>query len=256
MEISLFQALLLGLLYYLTNNGTPWVTGLGSVSIRQPIVCGTITGFVLGDPVQGCIIGATINTLYLGFVNAGGTLPADAGIGGIVGTALAISSGATAEAAVAIAVPLGILGTLIWTLRQTVNIYFVHQMDKAAAVGDVKKAVFWQTWPTQIFACLVTAIPVALLIYLGAPAVQGVITALSGTPLHVLQVAGTMLPALGIAMLLQMLNTRTGVVIFFVLGFFLQTYTGVGTLVIAIFGGILAWVYSELKFSSTHSEIE
>ena len=49
MHISIFQAILLGLLYYLTNNGTPWVTGLGSVSIRQPIVCGAITGLILGD---------------------------------------------------------------------------------------------------------------------------------------------------------------------------------------------------------------
>ena len=48
MHISIFQAILLGLLYYLTNNGTPWVTGLGSVSIRQPIVCGAITGLILG----------------------------------------------------------------------------------------------------------------------------------------------------------------------------------------------------------------
>ena len=56
------------------------------VSIRQPIVCGAITGLILGDVTQGVIIGATINTLYLGFINAGGTLPADAGIGGIVGT--------------------------------------------------------------------------------------------------------------------------------------------------------------------------
>lgn len=56
------------------------------------------------------------------------------GIGGIVGTALALSSGASAEAAIAIAVPLGIAGTMIWTLRQTVNIYFVHQMDKYALI--------------------------------------------------------------------------------------------------------------------------
>ena len=60
MHISIFQAILLGLLYYLTNNGTPWVTGLGSVSIRQPIVCGAITGLILGDVTQGVIIGATI----------------------------------------------------------------------------------------------------------------------------------------------------------------------------------------------------
>ena len=237
MHISIFQAILLGLLYYLTNNGTPWVTGLGSVSIRQPIVCGAITGLILGDV-----------TLYVGFINAGGTLPADAGIGGIVGTALALSSGASAEAAIAIAVPLGIAGTMIWTLRQTVNIYFVHQMDKYALTGDTKKMAFWQKWPTQIFACLVTTIPVAAMVYLGSAAVQGAIDALSGTPLHILSVIGSLLPAIGIGMLLKMLNTRKGILLFFVLGFFLQTYSGLGMLVIAIFAGILAYVYGELKF--------
>ena len=39
MHISIFQAILLGLLYYLTNNGTPWVTGLGSVSAQQSTHC-------------------------------------------------------------------------------------------------------------------------------------------------------------------------------------------------------------------------
>lgn len=170
------------------------------------------------------------------------------GIGGIVGTALALSSGASAEAAIAIAVPLGIAGTMIWTLRQTVNIYFVHQMDKYALTGDTKKMAFWQKWPTQIFACLVTTIPVAAMVYLGSAAVQGAIDALSGTPLHILSVIGSLLPAIGIGMLLKMLNTRKGILLFFVLGFFLQTYSGLGMLVIAIFAGILAYVYGELKF--------
>lgn len=85
MQISIIQAILIGTLYYLTNNGVPWLTGLGSVSIRQPICAGTIVGLILGKPVEGCIMGATINTLYLGFVNAGGTLPTDPGIGGVVG---------------------------------------------------------------------------------------------------------------------------------------------------------------------------
>lgn len=248
MSISLFQAILLGSLYYLTNNGTPLLTGLGSVSIRQPIVCGTITGLILGDVVQGVIIGATINTLYLGFINAGGTLPADAGIGGIVGTALAISSGTSAQAAIAIAVPLGILGTMIWTLRQTVDIYFVHKMDHYALEGDTKKMAFWQLWPAQIFAYLVTMIPVALLVYLGAPVVQGAITALSGTPLRILSAIGGLLPAIGIAMLMKMMNTRSGILMFFILGFFLQTYSGLNMLIIAVFASVFAYVYSELKF--------
>lgn len=175
-------------------------------------------------------------------------LPADAGIGGIVGTALALSSGASAEAAIAIAVPLGIAGTMIWTLRQTVNIYFVHQMDKYALTGDTKKMAILAEMANPDFcllsnynSCSRNGIP-------WTEAVQGAIDALSGTPLHILSVIGSLLPAIGIGMLLKMLNTRKGILLFFILGFFLQTYSGLGMLVIAIFAGILAYVYGELKF--------
>lgn len=248
MNISIIQAVLIGLLYYLTNNGVPWLTGLGSVSIRQPICAGTIVGIILGKPVEGCIMGATINTIYLGFINAGGTLPTDPGIGGVVGTALALSVNATPEVAMSIAVPLGIMGTMIWTLRQTVNIYFVHQMDKYALVGDIKKMSFWQLVPTQIFGCIVTAVPCALLVYFGASATQSVLDALAGTPLHILTVIGGLLPAVGIAMIIRMLNTRSGILVFFLFGFFLATYSGLSMLVISVFAGIIAYFYGELKF--------
>ena len=203
MHISIFQAILLGLLYYLTNNGTPWVTGLGSVSIRQPIVCGAITGLILGDVTQGVIIGATINTLYLGFINAGGTLPADAGIGGIVGTALALSSGASAEAAIAIAVPLGIAGTMIWTLRQTVNIYFVPGVLVALADAGVKRNGILAEMANPDFcllsnynSCSRNGIP-----WISSSTVRQSMHYQEHH--HILSVIGSLLPAIGIGMLLK-----------------------------------------------------
>lgn len=248
MQISIIQALMIGFVYYLTNNGVPWLTGLGSISLRQPIVSGTVVGIILGRPVEGCIMGATINTLYLGFVNAGGTLPTDPGIGGVVGTALALSSGATPEVAMSIAVPLGIMGTMIWNLRQTLNIFFVHKMDKYAAIGDTKKMAFWQLWPTQLLGLLVTAVPCALLVYFGADATQGILNSLAGTPLHILSVIGGILPAIGIAMILRMLNTRSGILVFFVFGFFLRTFSGLAMLPVAIFAAVIAYFYGEVMF--------
>lgn len=248
MQITLVQAILIGFVYYLTNNGVPWLTGLGSISLRQPIVSGTLVGIILGQPVQGCIIGATVNTLYLGFVNAGGTLPTDPGIGGVVGTALALSSGASPEVAMSIAIPLGIMGTMIWNLRQTVNIFFVHRMDRYAEIGDTKKMAFWQTWPTQLFGILVTLIPCALLVYFGAAQTQIILGKLAGTPLHVLTVIGGILPAIGIAMILKMLNTRNGILLFFVFGFYLRAYSGITMLAVAIFAVVIGYFYGELKF--------
>jgi len=54
MKITLIQALLIGIVYYLGNIGTPWLSLLGSISVvYKPLVAGTLVGFILGDPVQG-----------------------------------------------------------------------------------------------------------------------------------------------------------------------------------------------------------
>jgi len=69
MTISLLQAFLIGVTYYLGTIGTPWLSLLGSISVLyKPLVAGTVVGFIMGDPVQGCIIGAAINLPYIAFI--------------------------------------------------------------------------------------------------------------------------------------------------------------------------------------------
>ena len=58
MSISVVQAILIGIVYYLGINGTPWLTLLGSTIVQKPLVSGVLVGFILGDPVQGAIIGS------------------------------------------------------------------------------------------------------------------------------------------------------------------------------------------------------
>ena len=39
---------------------------VGSLNWLRPIVCGSLTGLVLGDPQTGCIVGATLELAFLG----------------------------------------------------------------------------------------------------------------------------------------------------------------------------------------------
>ena len=248
MDISLIQAILIGLLYYLTVAAPPWLTGLGGVSLRQPIVAGTIVGIILGEPLQGLIIGATINTLFLGFISAGGTVASEPGIAGIVGTALTIMSNSSPEIAVSLAVPFGLLGTLIWNVRMMVNSFFVHWLDELVETGDLKKMLFVQFVPAQIVTLLLSAVPVAAIVYFGGDAVNSTLKMLTGTPLNILKVIGGILPALGIAMTLRMISNRKGIIPAFILGFFLITYAKIPILLLAVFATIGAYFYVEVKF--------
>lgn len=248
MQISILQAVLIGFLYYLTVANSPWLTGLTSVSIRQPIVAGTIVGLILGQPTEGVIIGATINILYLGFISAGGAVASEPGIAGIVGTALAIATKSSPEVAVSLAIPFGLVGTLLWNTRMTMNSFFVHILDNLAAKGEVRKMLYIQLVPAQLATFILTAVPVGLIVYFGSGAVDSLLTSLVGKPLAILQAIGGILPALGIALTLRMLSNRKGIMVFFVLGFFGMTYFKLPMIVLALFAFIFAYVYAELKF--------
>ncbi|GFN36750.1 PTS mannose/fructose/sorbose/N-acetylgalactosamine transporter subunit IIC [Tepidimicrobium xylanilyticum] len=251
MEITAFKAFLIALVYYLGNSS--WLFGVGYYTLYRPLVAGLIVGIILGDPVQGTIIGATINLMYVGFISAGGALPGDPALAGTLGTALAISSGLEPEAALALAVPLGLLGTLIWFGRMTLNSFFVHWVDKRAEEGDARGVSLLNMIPAQVFLFIISFIPVFLAVLYGPQAVESAIAFLGENVLSALMVVGGMMPALGIAMNLRAIFKGDNRAYFF-LGFFLSIYLKLDVIGIAIFGAIAAFIHMTFKKDILESE--
>ena len=117
-KVGLGAAILIGLGYYLANS--PWLMGVGYFTLYRPLVAGFFVGIILGNPAQGTLIGAAINIAYLGFISAGGSLPGDPALAGWLGTTLALAANLSYGQALALAVPIGLLGTVIWNVRMTV----------------------------------------------------------------------------------------------------------------------------------------
>lgn len=245
MEINFIQAILIGFVYYLGINGTPWISLLGTHGWMRPMVNGTVVGLILGDPVTGCMIGTAINLPYLAFISAGGTVAMDPALAGTLGTAFAMIAGVEPAVAVTLAVPIGLLGTIVWMLHMTVDITFVHMADKAAAEGDIDKINFLHVIPPQIFLIIISVIPVALAAYFGADYIVKLIDLLSGRPLEILGLIGGMLPALGIAMNLRSMNSE-GTLVLFLLGFLLTVYSGLPILAVSLFAAIFAYIYTNI----------
>ena len=114
--MSIVQAILLGVLYWIGEANLPFV---GLWTVQRPLVCGWIAGIILGDALTGAMVGASINLVYLGFISAGGSMPADMALAGTLGAAFAITGNLDADTALALAVPIGLLGTLVWYCRMT-----------------------------------------------------------------------------------------------------------------------------------------
>lgn len=242
MTITMLQAILLGVVYWLAIGNLPFV---GLWSLQRPLVCGLVTGFILGDPVQGAVIGASINLVYLGFMSAGGSMPADMGLAGILGTAYAIAGGLDAQTALALAVPIGILGTIVWYLRMTFDSVFVHMVD-----GFIEKEQYNKIWIgnvllPQIFAFVICVIPCTLAAYFGANYIQGILNLLSGRILTVFQIIGGLMPALGIGITLMYIFKGEAKVFLF-LGFVLAVYSGFGLLTLGVIALLVAIIYVQV----------
>jgi PTS system mannose-specific IID component len=244
--MTVFQALLIALLYYVANSPWPF-GGLGNYAIiYRPMVAGLVVGIILGDPVTGTIIGATINLMYIGFISAGGSMPADMSLAGILGTALAITSGIDANAALAIAVPLGLLGALVWVGHLTLDTVFVRLADKYAEEGKPEKMWIANILLPQLLLFLMTAPPCFVAAYFGANYVSSIIAALGGNFLRILSLIGGMLPAVGIGtMLIAIFKGEARA--FFFLGFLIAGYFKLGTLPIGLIFLCVAIIYVGLK---------
>ena len=241
--MTIVQAILCGLLYWLAVGNLPFV---GLWSIQRPLVCGLITGAILGDPVMGAVTGGSINLVYLGFISAGGSMPADMALAGILGTAYAIVGGIDAQTALALAVPIGILGTIVWYLRMTFDSIFVHVADGFIDKGQYDRIWIANVLLPQLFAAAITVAPCALAAYFGASYIEGLLDMLSGPVLTVFQVIGGLMPALGIAITLQYIFKGESVVFLF-LGFVLAVYSGLGLLPLGIIALIVAIVYVQVS---------
>lgn len=244
--ISLFQAILVGIGYYLSNS--PWLLGNGGFfGFYRPLVAGFLVGVILGQPVEGAQIGAAINILYLGFISAGGAIPADPSVAGWVGTALALGGGLDANQAIALGVAVGLLGTFVFFTRMSVDATFAHWADARAEAGDIGGVARMNFIPPQIFLFIISFIPATLAVYLGAPVVQNAIDWLNTNApwvLSGLQIAGGLLPAIGIAMNMRFIF-RGGVIPYFFIGYILAVASagGLNIVMIGIIGAALAFLH-------------
>jgi mannose/fructose/N-acetylgalactosamine-specific phosphotransferase system component IIC len=68
-------------------------TGFGQFMVSQPIVAGPLTGWLLGDPAAGVVIGAVLELICVLDMPVGTFVPADSTISTVSATAIAILSG-------------------------------------------------------------------------------------------------------------------------------------------------------------------
>ncbi|CUH95213.1 putative membrane protein [Propionispora sp. 2/2-37] len=204
-------------------------------AIRQPLFAALPIGFLMGDVTQAIIIGAAVQILYIGLVAAGSNLPADDCLAGLIAIPIAVKSGLTPELAIAIAVPVGLMGVFVDQLRKTVNVIFVHMADKYAQQGNIKQIQLCAVvYPTILSFFMRFPIPFFATLY-GANAVDSFMQGVPQWLIHGFSVAGGLLPALGFALTMFVIGKKNLLPWFFI-GYFMIQFSGIPVIGAAIFG--------------------
>ena len=251
--MALWQALLIGVLGYFGVNRTPWFFGQsgGFNGIAQPLVACTIMGVMFGNVEEGVAVGVALQAMYLGVIQPGGALPSDRGFATFIGGSLAIASGAGVEGAIALAVPLGLLGVALFQFCMTINAYFPHMGDRAAEKGD-RKGIVVAHLLAQVPTFLIYVTIYTLANYLGVGFVESMIAALPEQIVRALSIMGRILPTIGFAMLLKYIITRgqEWLIGFFVMGFVLLKNTSFNIVSLTLFGMGIAIMFVVARYGT------
>ena len=245
------QALLVGLI---AGIGMLDERVLGATLFGRPIVLSVFVGLALGDIKQGIIIGAQLELIWMGIAGIGVSTPPDYVTGGVIGTALAIISHKGIGVALTIAVPVAVLASYLGTLVRVVNLWFSHKADKYAETANFKGINLMLLLPTILFF-FSAFVPTFLAMLLGASKINLIINAIPKVILDGLTVAGNLLPAVGFALLLDMLFSKK-LFVFFFLGFLLCAYLKLdinGIAVIAICMEVIIVLFGNKGKNSTGS---
>ena len=214
---------------------------LGTSYLQRPIVLGPLVGLVMGDMQAGIIMGATLELAMIGAISVGAYNPPDLISGTILGVSLAISSGAGADAALTLGIPIATVMLAVDTaLGQPIMLFFIHRCDKHAETGDIKafnQCMFIAGYAQSLFGII--CIPLAF--YFGSDAVTKLLGVIPDFVQTGMDITAALLPALGFAMLAQtMMNKK--VAPFFFLGFFLVAYFSISTTGVAIFSILMVLI--------------
>lgn len=203
-NVSLLQGLLLALVVFVFAIDS-WLEGF---FIFRPIIVSTVAGIILGDLTTGLMAGGLVELAFIGITPVGGTTPPDPIMTSVMTVVIAKTTGQDVATAFALAIPFGLLMQFIGTAVCTFYSFANRTADKYAKTGEVDKIVTLGIRLTALYA-FVYAVVAFLSTYVMQDVMKTVVSSLPTYFIHGLQVAGGLIPAVGFAMLLNvMLKAR------------------------------------------------
>jgi PTS system mannose-specific IID component len=221
--------------------------GYSTLMLRfTPMMTGLVVGVVMHNVPLAMTTAAAIQLIYMGVIAPGGTMPSEPAVAAAVAIPAAIVGGLSPTEAIAIAVPVGLLGSYLYSTRFLLNTLIVTPLSDRYAKEANDRGLTFSAIIVPIIISFALFFPLMLItLYKGVPLIASLVQRLSGTAFHVLTVISGGLASIGIALTIKVIGKRSFLP-FFVLAFFLTVAfkpLGMNTVMFAVIGGMIAFIY-------------
>lgn len=262
MEISWLQAALLGLFACLSSMPGMGGTSIGNYTLGRPLVGGLVCGLILGDVTTGILVGCAMQIVYISLVTPGGTVSADVRAVSYIGIPLAMvalnsygldaTSAEGGALATSFGTMVGTLGTVLFYGTATINLVWQHIGWKAVEKRQYRKLYLVDMGLPWISHLICSFIPTLIMCKLGANVVELIKTALpmDGLAMKTLFTVGSLLPCVGIAILLKQIVAKVSDFVPFLFGFVLAASMGINLVSATVVAGMFAIITYRFKMLS------
>jgi len=254
--VSIWQSLIIALWVAAVMSRS--LLGGATLTLRfSPLMTGLVAGIVMGDVSGAMMVTAALQLIFMGAFAPGGTMPYEPSIAAAIAVPVALLGDLPNEAAIGIAVPVGLLGSYLYQFRFFINTFIARLQDKHAenanSAGITRSTI---VYPTAVsFLLYVPLVFIAL--YWGAPIISEAVTYLEGTVvLHMLEVIGGGLAAIGIATTIYAIG-RQDYMLFFLLAYFMSVIfadLNVTMVVYAILGSLIAGIFVQMQSDNSDGD--
>lgn len=206
-----------------------------------PVTVGFFAGLIMGDLPTAMTIAGTFQLMSLGVAAFGGSSVPDYALATVVSIFLAARTDAELGTAMAVGLPVGVLAINLDVLVHTLN-SFVAEKSKAYMQQGKFTEMKMVNWVSIAMVALQAIIPMSILVAVGPTLINSIIETIPAWVTTGLNVAGGMLPVIGVVMLMRYMPLKK----FFwavLVGFVFNAYLGLPILGLSAIGLAMAAVY-------------
>lgn len=212
-----------------------------------PVTVGLFAGLIMGDLQSALSIAGTFQLMSLGVAALGGSSIPEYSLATVVAIYLNARTGINIGSAVAVGLPVGILAINLDVFTRMLNSFVTEKSKDYLKNNQFKKAQLIN-FISIVFVSLQAFIPMVILVVFGPSAIEKIVEILPDWLTNGLNIAGGLLPVIGVVMLMRYMPTSKYIWAVLV-GFVLSAYLELPILAISVVGFSMA-IYQYRKMQN------